>query len=129
MFLRAGCTLPNGLDLKQVQFGNSWMSVENAANTALDAAVRKAGWHFMWIVNACSRFGFGRTGASAAKRAITRALEQTQARFNAAELGSIKMSQYPGFQIARATLLTRHIQERASLGLIDEMIFRQLAPQ
>ena len=129
MFLRVGCTLPDGLDLKQAQFGSSWMSVGNTVDTALDAAVRKAGWHFMWIVDACSRFGFGRTGASAAKRAITRALEQTQARFNAAELGAIQISQFPGFQVARATLLTRHIQEQASLGLIDEMIFRRPAPQ
>jgi hypothetical protein len=128
MFLRAGCALPDGLDLNQVRFGNSWMSVENASS-ALDEAVRNAGWHFMWIVNACSRFGFGRTGASAAKQAITRALEQTQARFNAAELGAIRISQFPGFQVARATLHTRHIQEDASLSLIDEMTIRQLAPR
>lgn len=129
IFLRMGCVLPNGLHLIQKPFDTKWMSVENAAPAQLDLAVREAGWHFMWIESACSRLGCGRTDEAASNRAITRALTQTKARFNAAELGLLRVSRYLGFRVAKATLHTRHIQERASLGLIDELTIRQLAPE
>jgi hypothetical protein len=129
IFLRMGCVLPNGLHLIQKPFDTKWMSVENAAPAQLDLAVREAGWHFMWIESACSRLGCGRTDEAASNRAITRALTQTKARFNAAELGLLRVSRYHGFRVAKATLHTRHIQERASLGLIDELTIRQLAPE
>jgi hypothetical protein len=129
IFLRVGCVLPGGLQLKQKAFGNEWMSVQNAAPAQLDLAVREAGWHFMWIEPACSRLGCGRTDESAGNRAIARALAQTKARFNAAELGVLRVSRYLGFRIAKATLHARQIQERASLGLIDELTIRQLAPE
>jgi hypothetical protein len=105
------------------------MSVEDAAPAQLDLAVRDAGWHFMWIESACSRLGYGRTDEAASNRAISRALAQTKVRFNAAELGVLRVSRYFGFRVAKATLHTRHIQERASLGLIDELTIRQLAPE
>jgi hypothetical protein len=129
IFLRVGCVLPNGLHLEQEAFAKEWMSVENAAPAQLDLAVREAGWHFMWIESACSRLGCGRTDEAASNRAITRALAQTKVRFNAAELGVLRISRYFGFRVAKATLHTRHIQERASLGLIDELTIRQLAPE
>lgn len=129
IFLRLECALPGGLHLKQVPFGNGWAFVENAAPAQLDAAVRDAGWHFMWIEAACSRLGCGRTDEKAARRAITRALAQTEARFNAAELGVLHLSRYLGFCVAKATLHARHIQERASLGLIDELSLREFAPE
>jgi hypothetical protein len=129
IFLRAGCLLPNELRLKQRPFGKEWMSVENAAPAQLDLAVREAGWHFMWIESACSRLGCGRTEETASNRAITRALAQTKSRFNAAELGVVRVARYFGLRIAKATLHTRHIQERASLGLIDELTIRMLAPE
>jgi len=129
IFLTVGSILPSGLHLKQQAFSKEWMSVENVAPAQLDLAVREAGWHFMWIESACSRLGCGRTDETAGKRAITRALAQTQKRFNAAELGVVRVGRYFGFRIAKATLHARHIQERASLGLIDELTIRMLAPE
>lgn len=129
MFVRAGSQLPRGLGLKQAQFGERWMSVEDLAAMTLDAAVRKLGWHFMWIANACSRLGCGGTDKAAIALAITRSLTNTPTRFNAAELGSVRVSRFFGLHVARATLHARHIQQNASLGLIDEMTIRQLAPE
>ena len=37
-------------------------------------------------------------------------------RFNAAELGSVSVSKYPGFQVATVTLHARQIQKQASLS-------------
>lgn len=129
IFLRVGCRLPAGLNLRQVPFDDSWMHVENEAPAQLDVAVRDAGWHFMWIESACSRLGWGRTDEAASRRAIARALSQLQKRFNTAELGRVRVSRYPGFRIAKATLRMRHIQQDASLGLVDELTIRMLAPE
>ena len=79
----------------------------------------------MWLVGTYSRHGFGRTAKTAISEAITVALNEVKARFNAAELGSVSVSSYPGFQIARVTIHTRQIQQQSSLGLVDEMSLRQ----
>lgn len=129
IFLRTECLLPDGLHLKMKLFATEWMSVENVSPAQLDLGVRDAGWHFMWIESACSRLGWGRTDEMAGNRAITRALAQTEAKFNAAELGILHVSRYLGFHVAKATLHARHIQQRASLGPIEELSLRQLAPE
>jgi hypothetical protein len=125
MFLRTDCILPEGMELTQRRFGEKWMSVENATSATLDVRIRNAGWHFMCLQTAYSRRGIGRTAESATTKAMTLALKQTEGRFNAAELGLVKITRYPGFHIARATLHTRQIQQHASLGLVDEMVLRQ----
>ncbi|MFP5229078.1 MAG: hypothetical protein ACLGXA_15795 [Acidobacteriota bacterium] len=101
--------------------------MDNATPSQLDLVVREAGWHFMWIESVCSRHGWGRTGEAAATRAITRALTQILARFNASELSSVDVTTYPGLRVAKATLHARHIQQNASLGLVDEMTIREPA--
>lgn len=127
MFLRTGCVLPDGITLRQEQFCGTWMSVTDMISPDLDLKVRNAGWHFMWLEDVYSHRAIGLTAGTAIHKAITRALNRVKGRFNAAELNSVKISKYPGFQIAKITLLSRHIQEQASLGLVDEMTIRRLA--
>ena len=79
----------------------------------------------MWLVCTYSRHGFGRTAKTAISNAMTLALNEVKARFNAAELGSVSVSRYPGFQIAKVTIHTRQIQQQSSLSLVDEMSIRQ----
>ncbi|HEY6446848.1 MAG TPA: hypothetical protein VIY53_10335 [Acidobacteriaceae bacterium] len=129
IFLRVGSILPHGLSLTQKSFDEAWMVAEDAAPAHLDLAVRNAGWHFMWIDSECCRRGCGRTDEAASHRAIARALSQTKARFNAAELGVVRISRWLGVRVAKATLHTRHIQENGSLGLIDELTVRLFAPK
>jgi hypothetical protein len=126
MFLRTGCILPDGMGLIQTRFGENWMSVENATAAILDVKIRNAGWHFMSLQTAHSRLGIGWTAEAARSKAMDLALKQTDGRFNAAELGLVKVTRFPGFYVARATLHTRQIQQHASLGLVDEMVLRQI---
>ncbi len=126
MFLRAGCVLPDGLDLIQEQFCGTWMSVKDTMAAALDLKVRNAGWHFMWLEDAYARFGVGRTATAAIDQAIARALDRIKDRFNAAELDSVSVSKYLGFRVAKIKLYARQIQLQTSLSLVDEMTFRQL---
>jgi hypothetical protein len=121
IFLRTRCLLPSGLGLIQKQFCELWMSVEDTTASALDTKVRNAGWHFMWLMEAYSCLGIGRTAESARRRAIILALSKVKQRFNAAELGLVKFTKYPGFQVARIILHTRQIQQQASLSVIEEI--------
>ncbi len=127
MFLRAGCVLPDGLDLTQEQFCGTWMSIKGTIAADLDLKVRNAGWHFMWLEDEYARFGVGRSASSAINKAIIRALDGVKVRFNAAELDSISVSKYLGFRVAKITLCARQIQLQTSLSLVDEMSIRQLA--
>ena len=73
--------------------------------------IRNAGWHFMWFQDAYFRFAAGGTAESAISKAINLALRQVKGRFNAAELDSINVREYPGFQVAEVTLYARQIQQ------------------
>jgi len=126
IFLRTQCLLPSGLGLVQKQFCELWMSVEDTTADALDTKVRNAGWHFMWLMEAYSCLGIGRTAESARRRAITSALSKVKQRFNAAELGLVKLTNYPGFQVARIILHTRQIQQHASLGLGEAIALQEI---
>lgn len=126
MFLRTGCILPGGMDLIQTRFAENWMSVENATAAILDVKIRNSEWHFMYLQTAHSGVGIGRTAEGATSKAMGLALKQTEGRFNAAEVDMVKVTRFLGFHVARATLHTHHIQQHASLGLVDEMVFRQV---
>lgn len=103
------------------------MSVKDTMAAALDVKVRNAGWHFMWLEDSYARFGVGRMATSAVDKAVLSALDRIKDRFNAAELGSVSVSKYPGFRVAKITLYARQIQLQTSLSLVDEMTIRQLA--
>lgn len=118
IFLRVGSLLPHGLRVKQRSFDKAWMVAEDEAPAQLDLDIRNAGWHFMWIDSTWWRLGCGRTDEAASHRAITRALSQAEMRFNAAELGALRISRCWGLRVAKATLHTRHIQQNSSLGLM-----------
>jgi len=125
IFLRTQCVLPSGLGLIQKQFCELWMSVEDTSAFALETKVRNRGWHFMWVMDAYSCLAFGRTAESARRRAITLALTKVKMSFNAAELGLVKFTRYPGFQVAKIILHTRQLQQRASLGLGEAIALRE----
>ncbi|MGB9031275.1 MAG: hypothetical protein WCC27_14235 [Acidobacteriaceae bacterium] len=127
MFLRHGCLLPEGFRLKQERFNQGWMLAGDISATGLDLILRRSGWHFMWMLNACSRTGCGKTEASAVSRATTRALRQINGRFNAAEVDSVRVTTWPGFRTARVTAHARQIQQQSSLDAIHEQPVPQLS--
>jgi hypothetical protein len=117
MFLRTGCTLPDQINLHHQPFCAGWTEAIDTLVAEMDAWVRKAGWHFMWIEGSHSCFGLGRTPESAIHRALVRALTNVEASYNAAELGSLRITNCLVFQMAKVTTHARQIQEGASLDL------------
>lgn len=126
MFLRNGIILPHQFDLRQSPFCAGWTEAIDNLVAELDASVRKAGWHFVWIEGSHSGRGFGRSPETATRRALVRTLKKVKGRFNAAELGSMKITSILGFQMARITIHARQIQEEASLDRPAERRLHEL---
>jgi hypothetical protein len=56
---------------------------------------------YVCLQTANSAVAIGRTAESATSKAMALALKQTEGRFNAAELGLLKVTRYPGFAEAQ----------------------------
>jgi len=117
VFLRSGCILPDRLDPSRQSIGDGWSVVEEIPALAFDTMIRRAGWHFMWLQDACSRRGVGLTEEAAISRALSGALKGISKRFNAAKLDSVEITQYPGFQVANVRVQTLQIQQHSSLNI------------
>jgi hypothetical protein len=126
IFLRRNCRLPDGFRLALERFNDGWMLAGDISTPGLDVALRNAGWHFLWIAKASTRFGYGRTELAALSQATTRALDRIGDRFNVAEVDSVRMSGFPGFRIARVTAHARQILEQASPSATDPVTIRQI---
>jgi hypothetical protein len=126
VFLRNGCMLPSGVDLRQEPFSKGWAEAIGVLVSELDASIRNRGWHFMWITDSHSSRGLGRTPETAIHRALVRALREIEGHFNGAELDSIQITNCLGFQIAKVTLHTRHIQKQTSLDSAEERRLQQV---
>ncbi|MGA2339503.1 MAG: hypothetical protein ABSF75_06375 [Terracidiphilus sp.] len=125
IFLRKECVLPEPLDPLTEPVGEDWIRVEEIAAAVFDTMIRQKGWHFMLVDGPCKRKGLGRTEKNAAKRALARALNGVQRRFNAAELIDVQARKYPGFYVASVTLQPRQIQQYTWLEIAGD--WHQLA--
>ncbi|MFZ3342831.1 MAG: hypothetical protein WA213_18250, partial [Terriglobales bacterium] len=117
VFLRRECVLPDRLDLCLQPVDETWSVVEQIPALVFDTMIRRAGWHFMWLQDSRSRRGIGFTEEAAIRRALSLALKGVAKRFNAAELDSLQITEYPGFQIANVRIQTLQIQRHASLNV------------
>lgn len=118
VFLRRGSIVPDDIALFQVPLGTEWNVLQDTVASTLDRKIRALGWHFMWLIDTASRRGLGRTDESAVRCAPLRGLSYVRRRFNAAELESVCISKFPGFRVARVTLVSRHIQQKAGLDCL-----------
>jgi hypothetical protein len=126
VFLRKGSALPNAVSFLQEPFCEGWLSAPETTAHVLDLLIRRASWHFMWIADLTISVSIGRTEEAASRKAIRSCLGKIQQQFNTAELGMLRVKQYPGFFVARASFHPRQIQLHPSLGLVDEMILREI---
>lgn len=115
VFLRDGCVLPDRFELCTEPFCKGWAEAIGMLASEVDASIRNASWHFMWMTDSYSSRGIGRTPETAIHRALVSALNDVKGRFNAAELGSLQITNCMGLRIAKVTLHARHIQKHASL--------------
>lgn len=125
LFLRFGIVLPDGCDVRGGESFGGWTSSEPIDAFEVDARVRAAGWHFMWLTHFSSRMAVGLTSETAIRKASLAALSGLNLQFNAAELISMTVRKLFGMHVVKVKIASRHIQECASLGLVDEAVFRR----
>ena len=125
LLLRSDTLLPKKLSLPGQPIYDGWVSVDSENAHQVEVKVRAMGWHFMWLTLGSSAASVGLTSANALKRAMRSALEGLNSRFNAAELIDVTVRKYLCFHVAHVQLMSRQVQECASLGLVDEVAFRQ----
>lgn len=111
VYLRKQCLLPDGLLLQQSSVDTAWNSVKEISGSDLSALIQEHGWHCIWLAGGFSRISLGRTAESASTKAIQAGLEAISARFNAAEVDSLRVATYGGFYLARVTMRVRQIQK------------------
>jgi hypothetical protein len=125
LLLRSGTLLPKRFSLPGRLTYDGWVSVDSEDAYGVDAKVRSHGWHFMWLNLVSSGTGVGFTSEIATRKAMRSGLDHLNSRFNVAELLNVTVGSYVGFYVAHVKLASRHVQECASLGLVDEALFRQ----
>lgn len=124
VLFRLGTLFPKTFTSPGRSIYSGWITSESDSSHDVDQRIRGLGWHFMWLSLYSTRVGVGRTEAAALKKAMHSGLHHLNVRFNTAELMDVAVRKYPGFCVARVKLASRHIQEHASLGLVDEAAFR-----
>lgn len=126
VLLRSECVLPAQFHPRQQPFCQGWSLAADFLVSEVDASIRAAGWHFMWIAHSHSSRALGATPEAAIGHALTRALKHVKRRFNAAEVGSVEITKFLGFRIAKVTVHTRHIQKHTSLDSAEEIRLREV---
>lgn len=127
VFLRDGCILPAGSDLRLAVFCAGWNEAAGTLVRDLDFGIRGAGWHFMWIADSYSSRAIGRASEATLHRALVRALDEVRKRFNSAELGLMQVKSFLGLKMAKVTIHARHIQKQTSLDYAEDSLLRQIA--
>lgn len=124
LFFRSNANLPKSFASWQSSSFDGWTTATSASAHDVDVHTRALGWHFMWLVLYTDRLAFGMTAESAFRKAMRSSLQALIVRFNVAELVKIETKTFLGLHSARVRLASRHIQQNASLGLVDEASYR-----
>ena len=124
VLFRSSSSLPQKFNIPGQPIYEGWLSVDSDNVHDVDAKVRALGWHLMWLNQSSSGIGVGLTAEGATSNAMRAGLDNLNSRFNTAELVDVRVRKYPGFHVVQVKLESRHVQECASLGLVDEAAFR-----
>jgi len=122
MLLRARTELPNGLSLATEEFREGWNFVKTVNVQRLEKRILMRGWNFIKIPDESLRSGVGDTSQEAIASALKLALRRIGARFNAAEVEHIELTQYPWFFLARVRVYPFRIQQGAALPASNEFL-------
>jgi hypothetical protein len=120
LLLRVGADLPEIIKLRTEDFRDGWCSVKRLSAKNLEKKIRTQAWSFLRVADASLKSGVGETSQLAIARALTLALRTISANFNAVEVESIRLTQYPWFFVARVSISPYRIQQNASLPPADE---------
>jgi hypothetical protein len=113
MFLREHIELPGDINLVMEAFQEGWNVVQSGNALWLDKQIRPHGWHFAWTPQGLPRSGVGQTREEAFAHAFKLALRRVEERFNAADVRSFEVSEYPGLFVVRMQVFPCEIRPHA----------------
>lgn len=120
LLLRAQIELPVKLRLATDEFCEGWEFVRTGGVGRLERKIQSRGWHFIKIADGLLRSGVGPTSQQAIANALRLALRPVSAHFNAVELETIEITQYPWFFLARVLVCPYRIQQHPVAPLTDD---------
>lgn len=120
VLLRERVALPDHLKLVTEEFREGWDFVRSGDVHWLDKKIRRCGWHFIRSAEGSSKSGIGQTPQEAIASALKSTLRCVSGRFNAAEVGHIKLKEYQWFVFATVRVYPYQIQKSAILSVSDK---------
>jgi hypothetical protein len=102
VLLRERVALPDHFKLVTEEFREGWDVVRSGDVNWLDKKIRRCGWHFIRSAEGSSKSGIGQTPQEAIASALKSTLRCVSGRFNAAEVGHIKLNEYRWFVSPRS---------------------------
>lgn len=116
IMVRSGLPLPNALRMSSSTYSKNWEIVSAQDASALNRAVRAAGWYFMLSAGVVRAAAFGRREGINARHAVDRLLAKIQAEyFNAVEVTEISTKHFLGIPYLSLTAHARHLQQGQTL--------------
>lgn len=128
VLLRERVALPDRFKLVTEEFCEGWDFVRSGDGHWLDKKIRRCGWHFIRSAEGSSKSGIGQTPQEAIASALESTLRCVSRRFNAAEVGHIKLKEYRWFVFATVRAYPYQIQKSAILSVSEQPAFLGMRP-
>lgn len=120
MLIEDGALLPN-LGLETEACTPSWRSAGEVNSAALGRALDASGWHLFCVVGVIKTVAFGRAGAQAVRKAISRVVAKVGARsLNCVELTEITRRRFLGMPYIAISAQPYHIQHDWILDSMEQ---------
>ncbi|MGB6725416.1 MAG: hypothetical protein WBE74_05885, partial [Terracidiphilus sp.] len=129
LLLRVRVELPEGLRLGTEKFREGWSFSRSLDVYRLEKQILSRGWNFIKIGDGPLGFGVGDTSQDAIASALKRSLRRISEYFNAVEVTSIQLTQYPWFFLARVGICQYRIQQGVAVPVPDKAGWLLSAPR
>ena len=120
VLLRTQTELPIGLNVPTEVFGEGWELTQTGDIERLNEEILARGWNLIKIEHGPQRSGVGDTREEAISAALRLCLRHISEHFNAVEVNSIELTEYPWFFLATVMLCPCRIQKDAVQSVPDD---------
>jgi hypothetical protein len=129
ILVRERVELPPSLRIATVAFCEGWNFAPTVNAWQLEEMIDAREWNFIKIAEGVPANGVGETSQQAIANALRLALLRKNAQFNAVEVETIELSQYPWFFLAKLRVCQYRIQQDTVLAVSDDFMASSISPR
>lgn len=122
MLVRESVELPASLNPVTRPFQEGWRFLGKVDGERLEKRILKCKWNLFKIADGSRRSGVGDTSQIAIASALKLTLRSVNQYFNCARVGSVQLTVYPWFTLARVLVYPFRIQEGPVLPIPDQAV-------